>query len=221
MAAQRQNPAYRPAKEKPRNAGLFYAPARARVPKDAGAAGTLRAVDGAPELLTERLRLRTWRDDDGPAIAAINADPEVGRYLNNPLDDGSGSSFFQRVRAHWARHGSGVFAIEGRAPEPDHGRLLGFAGCAYPTFIAQLADRPELGWRLDHAVWGRGYATEAARAAREDARVRMGIDELISIIHPDNVRSRRVAQKLGMTIEGQVRHPALGIDIDVWVSRSD
>lgn len=169
-------------------------------------------------LRTARLLLRPWRDDDAPALAAINVDPEIGRYLNNSLDDGSGSSVFERVRTHWAFYGFGVFAVEACPPEPDHGRLLGFAGLAYPSFIEQLADRPELGWRLDYTAWGRGYATEAARAALQDARQRLGIDELISIIHPDNVRSRRVAEKLGMTIECQVRHPSLGIDVDVWVT---
>jgi RimJ/RimL family protein N-acetyltransferase len=177
-----------------------------------------RPAGGGQELLTERLLLRPWRDDDEPALAAINAHPQVGRYLNNPLDDGSESSMLDNLRAHWDRHGWGHFAIEERAPRDGPARLLGFAGIAHPTFIAQLAHRPEIGWRLDHAVWGRGYATEAARAAREDAHRRLGLDALISIIHPDNARSRRVAEKLGMSIERQVRHPALEIDVDVWVS---
>ena len=171
----------------------------------------------APALRTARLLLRTWRDDDAPALAAINADPEVGRYLNNPLDDGSGLSVSERIRAHWERHGFGHYALEELAPA-DRGpaRLLGFAGVGYPSFIAELADRPEIGWRLDSAVWGRGYATEAAHATLDDARERLRLEELISIIHPDNARSQRVAEKLGMTIERQVRHPALGTDIDVW-----
>ena len=170
-------------------------------------------------LLTERLRLRPWRDDDAAALAAINAHPEVGRYLNNPLDDGTGVTFLTRLRGHWERHGWGHFAIEERAPADAAPRLLGFAGVGYPTFMEQLAHRPEIGWRLDHAVWGRGYATEAALAARADAWERLGLDELISIIHPGNARSRRVAQRLGMSIGGQALHPVLGIDVDVWSVR--
>ncbi|MDX6676576.1 MAG: hypothetical protein QOE31_628 [Solirubrobacteraceae bacterium] len=175
-------------------------------------------TDG-PQLLTARLRLRPWRDDDAPALAAINAHPEVGRYLNNPLDDGSGATFLDRLRAHWTHHGWGHFAVEERAPAEGKPRLLGFAGVGYPAFMAALAHRPEIGWRLDPAVWGRGYATEAARAARADAFGRLDLDELISIIHPANERSRRVAQKLGMSIEGQAAHPVLGIDVDVWSAR--
>jgi RimJ/RimL family protein N-acetyltransferase len=178
----------------------------------------MTAAASEHELLTERLRLRPWRDDDAPALEVINAHPEVGRYLNNPLDDGSGVTFLARIRGHWTRHGWGHFAVEEREPAGGVRRLLGFAGVGYPTFIAQLADRPEIGWRLDPSVWGRGYATEAALSARADARDRLGLDELISIIHPDNARSRRVAQKLGMTIECHVPHPVLGIDVDVWSS---
>jgi RimJ/RimL family protein N-acetyltransferase len=174
---------------------------------------------GSSELLTERLLLRPWRDDDAPALAAINAHPEVGRYLNNPLDDGSGVTFLARLQGHWERHGWGHFALEERRPADGTPRLLGFVGVGYPTFMAALAHRPEIGWRLDPAVWGRGYATEAAHAARADAFERIGLDELISIIHPDNERSQRVARRLGMTIEGHAAHPTLGIDVDVWSAR--
>ena len=70
--------------------------------------------------------------------------------------------------------------------------------------MPELAHRPEFGWRLARGAWGRGLATEAAGAARDDAFERLGLPELISIIHPENERSRRVATKLGMTIEGEV-----------------
>jgi RimJ/RimL family protein N-acetyltransferase len=176
-------------------------------------------VSDTTQLETERLRLRPWRDDDAAGLAAINAHPEVGRYLNNPLDDGSGVTFLARLRGHWQRHGWGHFAVEERAPAGGTPRLLGFVGVGYPTFMVALAHRPEIGWRLDPAVWGRGYATEAAHAARADAFERIGLDELISIIHPHNERSQRVARRLGMTIEGQAAHPALGIDVDVWSGR--
>jgi RimJ/RimL family protein N-acetyltransferase len=176
-------------------------------------------VSDTTRLETERLCLRPWRDDDAPALAAINAHPEVARYLNNPLDDGSGTTFLARLREHWTRHGWGHFAVQERAPADGTARLLGFVGVGYPTFMVELAHRPEIGWRLDPAVWGRGYASEAARAAREDAFGRLGLDELISIIHPGNARSRRVAERLGMAIEGQAAHPALGIDVDVWSAR--
>jgi RimJ/RimL family protein N-acetyltransferase len=75
---------------------------------------------------------------------------------------------------------------------------------AYPTYLPELAFRPELGWRLARAAWGRGLATEGAIAARDWALGELGMPELISIIHPDNAASKRVAAKVGMTLEARL-----------------
>jgi RimJ/RimL family protein N-acetyltransferase len=172
-------------------------------------------VTSDAELLTPRLRLRPWRPDDEAAMAAINRDPEVARFLNRPVDEAAIAAFHGVVVTHWERHGFGFFALESREPQL-RGRFLGFAGVAHPDFFPALAARPELGWRLDRAAWGRGLATEAAGAARDDAFARLGLPELISIVHPENVRSRRVAAKLGMAVEGQVHNPVLDRAVDVW-----
>lgn len=97
-----------------------------------------------------------------------------------------------------------------------HGELIGFVGVAYPTFLPEFGARPELGWRLAPRAWGRGLATEAAHAAAGDAFTRLELPELISIIHPSNARSQRVATKLGMTIERRVDTPVRGERVDVW-----
>jgi len=75
---------------------------------------------------------------------------------------------------------------------------------AYPTFLPELAHRPELGWRLARRAWGRGLATEGATAARDWALGELGMPDLISIIHPENAASRRVAEKLGMKLEARL-----------------
>ena len=82
--------------------------------------------------------------------------------------------------------------------------------------MAGAGPGPELGWRLDRTAWGRGLATEAAVAARDDAFVRLGLAELISIIHPENHRSQRVAIKLGMRRALSIENLVLGRDVDVW-----
>lgn len=171
------------------------------------------------ELLTPRLRLRGWRREDEPAMAAINRDPEVTRYLNGPVGEQATASFLADVTEHWDRHGFGFYAIERRDGDPGED-LLGFVGCAYPTFIPELAHRPELGWRLARRAWGGGIATEAATAVRDRALIPIGHGELISIIHPENQRSQRVAMKLGMTLAEQVRNPTLERDVEVWSLRS-
>jgi RimJ/RimL family protein N-acetyltransferase len=164
------------------------------------------------EIRTQRLLLRHWRPGDRDAIAAINRDPEVARYLNRPVD---AEAFLGFVTAHWKRHGFGFWALESREPET-RGALLGFAGVAYPDYIPELTGRPELGWRLARDAWGRGLATEAMLAAREDAVTRLELRDLIAVIHPRNVRSRRLAERLGMRVERSLRNPWLGVDVDVW-----
>jgi RimJ/RimL family protein N-acetyltransferase len=167
------------------------------------------------ELITPRLVLRRWRAEDGPAMAAINSDPEVTQTLNRPADPQAVAAFLDRARGHWEAHGFGWFAVEARAGE-HRGELIGFVGVAYPTFLPALAERPELGWRLAPRAWGCGLATEGSRAAAEHAFADLGLPELISIIHPQNARSRRVATKLGMTVERQVENPVRQERVDVW-----
>jgi len=167
------------------------------------------------QLRTARLLLRPWHSADEAPMVAINRDPEVQRYLNRPVSEAALAAFHGQLVAHWERHGFGLFAIEARAGE-DAGALLGFAGVAYPTFLPDLAERPEIGWRLARRAWGRGLATEAALAVRDHAFGALGLPELISIIHPDNARSIRVAEKLGMTRERHLWHAQLRRFVDVW-----
>jgi RimJ/RimL family protein N-acetyltransferase len=172
-------------------------------------------VSAPAELRTERLLLRRWRPEDEAPMAAINRNPEVQRYLNRPVSEAAIAAFHGTLVAHWDQHGFGLYALESREPD-DAGALLGFAGVAYPTFLPSLAERPEIGWRLARHAWGRGLATEAAGAARDHAFATLALPQLISIIHPDNDRSRRVAEKLGMARERQVWHPQLRRFVDVW-----
>jgi RimJ/RimL family protein N-acetyltransferase len=176
------------------------------------------------ELRTARLLLRRWRARDEAPMRAINRHPEVARYLNRPVSETALAAFHGHMVEHWEVHGFGPWALEaaerlapreaGAAIAP--GTFLGFAGVAYPTYLPALAERPEIGWRLASAAWGRGLATEAALAARDHAFGTLGLPELIAIIHPDNVRSQRVAAKLGMAVASHVHNPLLRRFVDVW-----
>jgi RimJ/RimL family protein N-acetyltransferase len=170
----------------------------------------------ADELRTERLLLRRWKPSDEAEMTRINRHPEVGRYLNRPVDDDALAAFYGLITDHWHRHGYGPWALESVEGDSS-GQFLGFAGLAHvPPFLAAAGPAPELGWRLDPVFWGRGLATEAAIAARDHALGPLGLPQLISIIHPDNDRSRRVAVKLGMHRERQIHNPAIDRDVDVW-----
>jgi len=145
-------------------------------------------------LRTDRLFLREWRDADRAPFAALNADPEVARYLPTPLDRAASDALVERMVAHWGEHGFGLWAIE----RTDDGALIGFTGLYRPSFEAHFTPAVEVGWRLAREAWGAGYATEAARASLRFGFETVGLDEIVSFTVPANLRSRRVMERLGM-----------------------
>jgi RimJ/RimL family protein N-acetyltransferase len=140
---------------------------------------------------TERLVLRRWRPSDRAPFAALNADPEVMEHFPGPMTREESDAFVDRMEAYWREHGYGRFAVE----VPGEAGCIGFVGITVPPFMPQ----DEIGWRLARPFWGRGYATEAARAVLADAFDRLGRNEIVSFTVPANVRSTRVMERLGMT----------------------
>jgi RimJ/RimL family protein N-acetyltransferase len=181
----------------------------------------LRGCVSKPELRvpaqfeTPRLLLRQWRPSDEVAMANINADPEVTRYLNRPVGAAATRAFHAMVVAHWEEHGFGFWAVQSREPA-SQGALLGFIGAGYPSFLPELSARVEIGWRLARSAWGRGLATEGAVAARDHLFAALTQPELISIIDPENMRSRAVARKLGMSVAELVYNPVMDRPVEVW-----
>ena len=148
-----------------------------------------------PTIATPRLRLRPWRDEDLPAFAAVNADPRVTEFLPGPIDRDASDARAARIRDHFDRHGFGLWAVE----VPGVADFVGFVGLSVPGFEAHFTPCVEVGWRLAHAHWGRGYATEAARAAIDFGFRRLALHEIVSFTVPDNRRSRAVMERIGMT----------------------
>jgi RimJ/RimL family protein N-acetyltransferase len=155
----------------------------------------------AAELETPRLRLRAWRPSDRAPFAALNADRAVMRFIGDgrPLDRAASDALLGRLEAHWREHGFGLWAAELR----DTGALAGFVGLAIPSFLPSVLPAVEVGWRLAREHWGRGYATEGARAALGHGLGTLGLAQILSIVHPGNARSIRVAEKLGMRPMGR------------------
>jgi RimJ/RimL family protein N-acetyltransferase len=144
---------------------------------------------------TERLILRMFREDDFEAYARIFTDPEVTRYLGDgsPLDRFGAWRSLAFTLGHWALRGYGLWAVEEKAT----GRLVGRVGPFYPEGWPDF----EVGWVLARDCWGRGYATESARRALAYAFNELGRDHVISLIHPANVASIRVAERIGERLE--------------------
>jgi RimJ/RimL family protein N-acetyltransferase len=147
------------------------------------------------ELTTERLTLRGWRPADREPFAALNADPEVMRHFPSLLAREQSDALAEQIESAFARHGWGLWAVE----LTDSGRFIGFTGLARPSFDAHFTPAIEIGWRLAREAWGRGYATEAARAAAAYAFDALAVDELVSFTAAANTRSRAVMERLGMT----------------------
>lgn len=146
-------------------------------------------------LETDRLRLRLFRETDLDAYAEMCADPEVMRYLGSgPMNRAEAWRNMAMVMGHWSLRGFGLWAVE----EKEGGELAGRVGCWRPEGWPGL----EIGWTLRRAFWGRGYATEAARASLDFAFNQLGQSHAISMIHGENAASIRVAERLGMRLEG-------------------
>jgi RimJ/RimL family protein N-acetyltransferase len=147
------------------------------------------------EIPTERLLLRRWRQSDREPFAAMNADPRVMEHFPAPMSLEETTASIARIEAHFAQHGYGLWAVEIPGLTP----FAGFVGLSIPRFEARFTPCVEVGWRLAADYWGRGYATEGARAAVAFGFEQLGLDEILSFTVPGNARSRRVMEKLGMT----------------------
>jgi RimJ/RimL family protein N-acetyltransferase len=166
------------------------------------------------EIETERLLLRPLAAADAAALAPINADPEVMRYIGYgaPRTLEQTEALCAKVAAHWDEHGWGAFALSERAT----GDLVGLGVLATPAFLPEILPAVEVGWRVARDRWGRGYAPEAARAVIGFAFGDLGLDRVVSCIHTENAASVRVAEKLGMTLERETAVPVYEVPCSVY-----
>jgi len=154
---------------------------------------------------TERLIVRSWRDSDRAPFAALNADPEVRRYLGPVQTQGESDAVIERLSAIDAKYGHTFWAVERRAD----GAFLGFCGLI-PWDVTDDA-RLEIGWRLARAWWGQGYAREAAVACLDWAWANTSHAAVHAITVPANTASWGLMERLGMQrlSGGDFDHPGV------------
>jgi len=160
-----------------------------------------------PELRTARLLLRQWRPDDLPLFAALNADPRVMEFFPAPKTASESNAQAAWIEKGIEANGYGLWAVEvpGAAP------FIGFVGLSPVGFRGHFTPCVEVGWRLAFDHWGRGYATEGARAALAHGFGRLALPEIVSFTAAGNARSRAVMAKLGMVRDPRddFDHPAI------------
>ncbi|HUB84511.1 MAG TPA: GNAT family N-acetyltransferase [Rhizomicrobium sp.] len=155
-------------------------------------------MSAIPVLQTERLILRGHALDDFPAYAEMWANEHVTRFIGGkPLTEEEAWSKFMRMAGQWTMLGFGFFAVAERAS----GRLIGETGFVEGRRAIEpsLIGVPEIGWGFVPAFHGKGYAFEAALAARDWGEAHFGKVPMRCIIAPENTPSIRLAQKLGFT----------------------
>ncbi|HEX4389064.1 MAG TPA: GNAT family N-acetyltransferase [Steroidobacteraceae bacterium] len=159
------------------------------------------------ELRTSRLRLRHWREADLALFAALNADPLVMEFLGPCLSRGESDALARRAEDALARRGFGFWALEVH----ESGLFAGFVGLSVPGFAAHFTPCVEVGWRLSHAAWGKGYASEAARACLEFGFRELALRQIVAFTARANRRSRAVMERLGMRYDpaDDFEHPRL------------
>jgi len=169
----------------------------------------------APTLDTPRLILRGWRPEDFEPYAAMLADDETARFITAQGRGLSRSEAWNEtvwLVGHWQLLGCGMFVVEERST----GAFLGRVGPLQPPWWPAF----EIGWSLAPGARGRGYATEAARAAIDWSFETFPLDRIVSIIHPDNEASRKVAERLGQRRTGE-RFTPFRDPCDVWEMRRE
>lgn len=145
-------------------------------------------------LETERLIMREWRDDDLPAFAAMNADPEVMRYFPSLQTRSESNGLVDRITEHFKEHGFGLWALE----EKESQSFIGFTGFLASPIKFISNDEIEVGWRMARAFWRRGFALEAATACIEWFWTNTNRSRIISYTSKINEPSRLLMDKLGL-----------------------
>ncbi len=159
---------------------------------------------------TERLELRLWHDDDLAAFAALNADPEVMRFMPNMLTRDQSDAVLQRFEQHHIQYGYGVWAATLRST----GEWIGAVGLNHPMLVAHFTPCVEVLWRIARKHWNQGYATESAQAVLDFGFHTLKLQEIVAYTTVPNTPSRRVMEKLGMTHDpvDDFQHPNLPED---------
>lgn len=154
---------------------------------------------------TERLILRDWKQADIEPFICMNQNEEVMRYFPKTLTKEQSLHFIEKIQAEFDERGHGLYAVEERESE----EFIGYIGLHQATFDADFTPCTEIGWRLKRDAWGKGYATEAAKACLSYGFDVLDLKTIYSFTAKINQPSRNVMNKIGMSFIKEFNHPNL------------
>jgi RimJ/RimL family protein N-acetyltransferase len=143
---------------------------------------------------TKRLKLREFTEDDVDSLAAIFADHETMKFYPATKDREETVRWIEKNVERYKKYGFGLWAVVRK----DNDEFIGDCGITMQNIDGE--EKPEIGYHIRRDYWGQGYATEAASACKEHAFNKLGLEEAFSYMRSDNLASRRVAEKIGMTL---------------------
>lgn len=152
---------------------------------------------------TARLQLRDWEEADLAPFSELNADREVMRYFPKTLSGEETAALHETIVSEIKQCGYGLYAVEVKESK----EFIGFIGFHEATFAADFTPCIEIGWRLKKAAWGKGYATEGAKACLQYGFDKLGFSDVYSFTAEINTPSRNVMIKAGMDFVKTFNHP--------------
>lgn len=156
-------------------------------------------------ITTQRLGLRNWIESDLTPYAALCSDPAVMEYFPKLATLEETEAQITRFKNHFEKHGYTYFAAEILESQ----EFIGFIGMAWQAWTGEYTPNADIGWRLKKSAWGKGYATEGAKACLENSKKLFDLDQIISVASIGNKGSINVMKKIGMEDKGLFEHPNL------------
>lgn len=165
-----------------------------------------------PSIETDRLLLRMIRADDLDHLASLLSDPDVVKYVGDgkPAGQEKAARALESIIKHWDTHGFGRWAVVDKGS----GEFIGFGG------LRSLFGTPEVVYHLAKAHWGKGYASEMARAALRFGFEERGFDRIVAITKPQNAASIHVMEKLGLRFVRETRYYEIDV-VEYEITRGE
>ncbi len=156
---------------------------------------------------TARLGLRNWKPSDLEPFIKMNMDAAVMAHFPKTFSKQETTAGYHRFREHFEEHGFCYFAVE----LLENQKFIGFIGLMHQDYESHFTPCVDMGWRLRKEHWGKGYATEGAKACLTYAFDKIGLEEVVAVAPKLNVNSERVMQKIGMVKQGEFKHPKIEV----------